>query len=219
MKSPSFDYLERVFVPVFNNFMGNNVQAVLKRPGYFPRGGGVVELMVSPTNEGKFLPFNLTERGRITNIEAILNVTPRMCSQVSQFKERIADITTDIEVREVSYASVEIFLHCEKSRAGFSHLVEGRNPRPDQLLEGIDLVKMEVNDFRTSSAAIDGYLQDQVIIYMTLAKISNPLSQSRVTTITPSDHTTSAIHVAQLFTPENKFQIIQRDDGSQEIVL
>lgn len=249
MKSPSFDYLQRVFLPTFN-LLGNDVKAWLRgnkrrmicsvmklspikhiiaqvfnslipAPGYFPRGGGRVELEVNP-NGGKFVPFNLTEKGSLVTIEAILNVTPKLEKHLPEFRRLISEKTPKprIEFRILSFASVEYFVTCEKSRAGFSYLVEGRNPEPDQVFKAITTVQKEVEDFLVSSAAVDTFLADQLIIYTSLAKLSDPSSaESRLRTVTLSDHTTSAIHVAQLFSPQNKFQITKREDGAHDIVL
>lgn len=154
--------MDKVFLPIFNNLIGNNVIANMRNPGYFPRGGGRIEIEVHP-NFGKFSPVNLTERGPLKCIEAILNITPKMQGRVSQFRNLISADTRDIEVREVSFASVEYFLQFEKSYAGFSYLVEGRNPDPNHLLQGIEKVQQELKTFLSSSATVDGYMQDQVL--------------------------------------------------------
>ena len=47
-KSPGYDYLEKVFLPAIGKF-GAAVQAKLVRSGYYPRGGGMVEISIEPS--------------------------------------------------------------------------------------------------------------------------------------------------------------------------
>jgi RNA 3'-terminal phosphate cyclase (ATP) len=49
MKSPGYDYFERVFMPAIARF-GVDAKCRMLRPGYYPRGGGVMELDVSPAS-------------------------------------------------------------------------------------------------------------------------------------------------------------------------
>ncbi|MFA6530746.1 MAG: RNA 3'-terminal phosphate cyclase [Candidatus Micrarchaeia archaeon] len=48
MKSPSYDYLEKIFVPAIRLF-GANVTCELLKSGYYPRGGGEIEIKVHPS--------------------------------------------------------------------------------------------------------------------------------------------------------------------------
>lgn len=48
MKSPSYDYFEKVFAPAIRLF-GADVKCELKQSGYYPRGGGEIELIVQPS--------------------------------------------------------------------------------------------------------------------------------------------------------------------------
>lgn len=216
MKAPSFDYLSRVFLPTMKNFVGYDIKATLRNPGYFPRGGGSVDLYVNPS---PFKPFEIVERGKLLRTSVILNITDKMKDMIGQFKNQIFSETRDIEVRIVTYASVEYLLEFENSYAGFSNLAEGRNPTANQVFEGITKVQTEMRDFLASSAALDQWMQDQLIIYMALAKISSPDKVSTIKTVMPTDHTLSAIHVSQLFTPDKQFVLTENSDNTVTISL
>lgn len=56
-------------------------------------------------------------------------------------------------------------------------------------------------------------------MYMGLAKLTDQTSVSRIRTTALTDHTTSAIHVSELFAPANKFSVVENDDKSFDIVL
>ncbi len=48
MKSPGYDYFEKVFVPAIT-LMGAAVESTIVRPGYYPTGGGRIELSARPS--------------------------------------------------------------------------------------------------------------------------------------------------------------------------
>jgi RNA 3'-terminal phosphate cyclase (ATP) len=47
MKSPGYDYFEKVFLPAAGCF-GAPIESKLVKPGYFPKGGGIIDLKVAP---------------------------------------------------------------------------------------------------------------------------------------------------------------------------
>ncbi len=72
MWAPTFDYLERAFLPQYNK-MGGRVSAELLKYGFVPAGGGEIALSVQPITEKRAL--DLQERGEKTgaNIVAVLS--------------------------------------------------------------------------------------------------------------------------------------------------
>ena len=65
--APPFDFLVRSFLPLLNR-MGPRVQAKLIRPGFFPAGGGCVEVDIEPA--AALRGFELTERGAVRDRHA-----------------------------------------------------------------------------------------------------------------------------------------------------
>lgn len=65
--APPFDFLQLAFLPLLNR-MGAQVSAVLHRPGFYPAGGGKVEVSVQPAPRLERL--DLLERGPITHRRA-----------------------------------------------------------------------------------------------------------------------------------------------------
>lgn len=85
-KSPPIDYLQRTFLPLVNQ-MGPSVTAKLNRPGFYPAGGGEIEVDIQPVKN--LSPLELTERGeqldrRVTAIVAHLpeHIGTRECNKV-----------------------------------------------------------------------------------------------------------------------------------------
>ncbi len=48
MKSPGYDYFERVFLPAASRF-GARINSRMLRPGFYPKGGGTIEVSVEPS--------------------------------------------------------------------------------------------------------------------------------------------------------------------------
>lgn len=65
--APPFDFLQLAFLPLLNR-MGARVSAVLHRPGFYPAGGGKIEVTVQPA--ARLAPLDLLERGPITHRRA-----------------------------------------------------------------------------------------------------------------------------------------------------
>jgi RNA 3'-terminal phosphate cyclase (ATP) len=205
MKAPNVDYMDRVFLPILTKSLGYSLDLKMTRPGYFPRGGGRVQLRTNPTPT--FNPFIINQRGRLLEKSAILNlvssVDPKPIIERLSFFGR--EDRNNITVNNVTYNSVEYFLRFENSCAGFYYLLPGRPgaaPTMNEIWRAVEKVEAETCQFMESpSAALDWFMQDQLIIYMTLAKLSNPNQVSQFTTLGPlTDHTMSAIHVAENFT-------------------
>jgi len=65
--APSFDFLAKCFMPLIHR-MGPMVELELKRPGFFPAGGGQFHARVQPAT--KLFPIDLFERGSIRSRHA-----------------------------------------------------------------------------------------------------------------------------------------------------
>jgi RNA 3'-terminal phosphate cyclase (ATP) len=60
--APSFEFLDRAFLPLLAR-MGAEIQAKLVRPGFYPAGGGCVEVTVQP--QAVLMPLHLRDRGEL----------------------------------------------------------------------------------------------------------------------------------------------------------
>ena len=70
--APTFKFLQQVFLPVLNR-MGPVVRARLLRPGYYPAGGGEIELRIAPVP--RLRPLTLISRGELIDRRAVARVT------------------------------------------------------------------------------------------------------------------------------------------------
>ncbi|QDV22749.1 RNA 3'-terminal phosphate cyclase [Aureliella helgolandensis] len=73
--APPFDFLDKSFLPLVSR-LGPQVSAELKRFGFYPAGGGVLEIAIDPAE--RLQPFDLLERGSQTThmVQAVVSDLP-----------------------------------------------------------------------------------------------------------------------------------------------
>ena len=67
--APSAYHMQHVLIPILRR-MGLRARVEIVRPGYIPRGGGIISVEVSPVGD-RLVPLELPEQGRVTGIEGI----------------------------------------------------------------------------------------------------------------------------------------------------
>ncbi len=195
--SPPANYLHAVFFPVLAH-MGLTVQFETIRWGFYPKGGGLVRLIVQPS--AGLAPLSLVRRTGRESIRGVSTVArlarsiaERQRSQaIARLKER--GWTADIDVEQVDSdgAGSCVFLGLQGggARAGATGL--GARGRPAEAVA--DGAVDELLAFLDTEAGCDPHLADQLILPMALAA-----GTSRLTTSTITGHLLSAIELVREF--------------------
>lgn len=202
--SPPTTYLERVFLPLLQRMNGRASLRTVKW-GWYPRGGGVAEAEIEPTDS--LAAITLTERGSLVRIEGRavvsrlpLSVAERECRR---FLQRLAryDLAAEIELTQApafgSGTCLEIFPVYENLVVGFISLGEiGKRAEvvADEAFDGFFA-------HHRTGAAVDKHVADQLVLYMALAEGTSTLTVSEV-----SDHLLTNIWVIEHFLPV-KFEV------------
>jgi RNA 3'-terminal phosphate cyclase (ATP) len=195
LSAPPFDFLERVFLPILNR-MGPTVSARLARPGFYPAGGGRIEVKVQPCR--KLAGFDLDERGALRRVEA---------------RALVAALPGEIAVREL--AAVARVLDWPQEARRIEQLPERNGPGNILMLEAeFDQVTEIVSGFGklgvpaetvgeqaakrmagylASEAVAGPYLADQLLIPLALA------GGGSFTTVKPSRHARTAAEIIGRF--------------------
>jgi RNA 3'-terminal phosphate cyclase (ATP) len=199
--SPSVHYLDRVLCPALLG-IGVQFRVMLKSWGWFPRGGGAIEVDVEPG--AKITPANWTVRGSLRAIEgvSVVNGLPR---HIAERQARAARELLKAELRDVPVHIEEVsadgpgqgtlcFLLAEygssnidrapngpppEPPAGFSTL--GRRGKPAEAV-GIETARALLAHHH-SGAVVERHLADQVLPFLALAS-----GESRLTTEEISAH-------------------------------
>jgi RNA 3'-terminal phosphate cyclase (ATP) len=206
--APPFEFLARAFLPLLNR-MGPEVTARLVRPGFYPAGGGRIEVEISPA--ARLEPFDLIDRGQRRRVEA---------------RAVIAALPGEIAVRELA-AAAKVLDWPEEARrieqlpervgpgnvlmleAEHEHVTEvvtgfGRLGVPAEMVG--DKAARRMAGYLASPAAVGPYLADQLLLPLALA------GAGCFTTVKPSLHSLTAATVIEKFL-EKRLVFDEKVDG------
>ncbi len=196
--SPPVTYIEEVYLPTLKQ-LGVQAEVKLNAWGWYPRGGGEVELWVTGSQQ-PLTGLQLLERGAIKQVRGLAVVTElpshipqRMANRAANLLQQ-AHLPTQIQpVRGRGIApGAGIFLTAEyeHSRAGFSAL--GSRGIPAERVA--ETAVQELLDFHAQAVPVDPFLGDQLLLPLAL---SSETSQYRVADI--SKHLTTNAWVIEQF--------------------
>ena len=171
--SPSITYIEKVYLPMLRR-MGVEAEVKLNGWGWYPQGGGEVELLVK-SNTSSLGGITLMERGELQQVQGLAVVT-ELPSHIPQRMVNRADKV----LREAGFkasikplrakgvapgAGLFITAEYENSLAGFGGL--GRlGLRAEKVA---DMACEEFLQFHQSNAPVDEHLADQLLLATALA--------------------------------------------------
>jgi RNA 3'-terminal phosphate cyclase (ATP) len=204
MNAPPFDFLQKAFLPLLAR-MGPKVEATLKRPGFYPAGGGRVAVSVEPVQ--KLKPLELHERGRVVGQSAH--------ATVSRLPTHIADREVDTIRRKLSWPKDWVTTEeVESDGPGNVVVVEIRSQQVTEVFTGFGRIGVpaervatgvvrEVKRYLDSEVPVGEHLADQLLLPLALAGSGSfrtlPLSGHATTNIATLQHFLEVrIHAEQL---------------------
>ena len=185
--APSAYHMKFVLLPVLEQ-MGVPAELKIVRPGYVPRGAGIIEIEVQPVN--KLRPLNLTEQGRILAIKGIAlsshlkekRVSHRMAEECQKV---LSSHGYEVEIQEIYDESLfqegaALAIYAKTSLG--SRIGSDRAGRPGRSSESIGryVAQNLIEDVKTG-ATVDRYIADQLIIYAGLAEGTTRYSVPKIT--------------------------------------
>ncbi len=174
--APSAYHMQYVFFPMLSK-MGINARLNIIRPGYVPRGGGIIEVKVEPVT-GKIKPIRLPNQGEVVRIEGIAlsshlrerKVSERMvekCNQVLKSSGYSPQIEVVYDTQALQRGAA-LAIHAETDTGCIIGADRAGEPRRTSE----DIAKYAagnlVEDLATGTT-VDRYLADQLIFYAALA--------------------------------------------------
>ena len=177
--SPSWDYFERVFLPIINN-MGLNVRGKLIRRGYYPKGGGEAELTVDPSE--KLKPFRYIENIKFSKVKGIVHQAQLPDHVGTRIKHAaIKQLMKNSLIADISLEKVDspspgtgITIWTQEKNIILGETGLGERGIPAERI-GEDTAIRLLDEIR-SGATIDSHALDQIIPYMALANITGSSS-------------------------------------------
>ena len=188
--SPTFNYIEQVYLPLLRR-MGVEAEVTLNAIGWYPVGGGEVELLVN--GRGALKGIELVERGKLqlVRVNALVTKLPSHIAQrmsnraekdLQQLKMEFPHLKIQIQPQRVRGiapgAGIFITAEYEHTLAGFSAL--GKKGLAAEKVAQI--ATSQFWQFHHKQGTVDLYLGDQLLLPAALA--STP-SQYQVVESTP----------------------------------
>lgn len=196
MMAPPFEFLERVFLPIINR-MGPKVSVRLMRHGFFPRGGGRIEVDIVP---GTLAPIDCVERGTLRSVSATalfaalpFNIAER---EIATARKLLSDWPEEaFNVRQLP----------EEQGPGNALMLEASFEHTAEIVTGFGKLGVSAESlaktaahrmagYLSSDAFAGPYLADQLLLPFALA------GGGRFTTVKPSQHARTAAEVIERFT-------------------
>lgn len=183
--SPTLDYFRNVFSPILEK-IGPKVEINIQKRGFYPEGGGKMEVKVFPT---KIKPLNLLEKGEFRKI-IIFSVASEFLKekkvaerQIRGAKEILSKLKLPIET-QIEYAKTDspgsaicIIAEYENTILGSDNL--GKLGMPAEKV-GRECA-MQILQEEKSGTCLDRFLTDQILIYLAL---SGQKSQVKISELT-----------------------------------
>jgi RNA 3'-terminal phosphate cyclase (ATP) len=206
--SPPFDFLKAAYLPLLKR-MGPNVVAKLERAGFYPAGGGKINVSIAPTD---LRPLVLHDRGEVvrTSARAIVanlprSIADRELAQISK-KERWQSCVCSVEQRSDSAGpgnAVVIEIESEQVTEVFTAFGE----KHLQAEAVANSVAKEAEAYLDAGVPVGPHLADQFVLLLALA------GEGSFLTSAPTLHTRTQLQVIERFLgPVIKSE--ERSDGS-----
>ena len=174
--APSAHHMQHVLFPTLGK-MGIKAELEVIRPGYVPRGGGIIQVKIKPVGSG-MKPLKLLKQGKVKEVTGLAlsshlreqRVSQRMaeeCQKVLAAKGYRARIET-LRDETALQAGASLALWAETDSSCL--LGSDQAGKRGRSSEGIGryVARNLLEDLKTG-ATVDRYLADQLIIYAALA--------------------------------------------------
>lgn len=181
-KSPCYDYFYHVFLKALKKF-NIHIESKLQRSGYFPRGNGVVELKIHPTEL-----HGCQSWSGDSDIQAVIRLS-RLPSHIMQREKQIllANQISNIETCEDESDSPGNIITLWHDYCGVSALGVPGLPAEQVANNAVYALRSEIGE-------VDHHLADQLLLYAALAK-----EETRYQTSLLSEHLRTNAYIIQKF--------------------
>lgn len=176
--APNAYHTKYVLLQILKRFSLDALLNIIK-PGYVPRGGGIIELTVKPIEQKKIMPAELVHQGELIKIEGISlssklserRVSERMASECNKTLSKrglSADIKLINDTKAVQRGAALAIWARTDSGCIIGSDMSGKISRTAEAIgEGVAKNLLEDLD---SGATVDRFAADQIIIYAALAE-------------------------------------------------
>jgi RNA 3'-terminal phosphate cyclase (ATP) len=193
--APPFDFLDRVFLPILSQ-MGPRVEAGLKRWGFYPSGGGRIDVSIKPC--ATLSGIELIKRGKIKRILSRAIVS-RLPSDIARRELEVVRKELGLENRTIEMLKLTtaygpgnvLIIEIQSENITELFVGFGRKAKSTEQIAGgvVDKAK----EYISSEAPVGKYLADQLLTPMAVA------GAGKFRTMALTDHATTNIEIIKRF--------------------
>jgi RNA 3'-terminal phosphate cyclase (ATP) len=203
--APSYHFLDRVFFPLLER-MGVGVARSIERAGFYPAGGGLVRVAITPTPA--LSGFSLAQRGAHVSTEAL--------SLIASVPGRVAERELAVVGARLALAPAALRVQSVRSPGpGNALLLDVRHAEARELITvcgerglAAEVVAQRALDelarYLESPAPVGEHLADQLLIPLAMA------GSGGFCTRAPTDHLRTNVEVIRQFLPV-RFSLVERE--------
>jgi RNA 3'-terminal phosphate cyclase (ATP) len=201
--APNFHFIDRAFLPQLRR-MGVEVETTLRRHGFYPAGGGEMQVAIEPARDG-LRPFDLLERGAVceTFAESLVAAVPRRVAEreLSLIGEALGWSDDQLRVPNVrqnegpgnALMATLVYEHGTEVFTAFGEKSVSSEQVASRLLR-------QLRPFQASTAAVGPHLADQLALPWALA-VHRQGGSAAYTCSEVSEHTRTNLDVIERFLP------------------
>lgn len=209
--APHYDYVARVYLPLLQR-IGARVRSELISAGFFPAGGGIVNIGIDPPAALRAL--DLRQRGKIFRCSA-RGIVSNLPLSIAERELAVVEQTLGWERSKLTAESVAsrgpgniLFLEVESEQ--LTEIFTGFGQRKVRAETVAELAIDEARRYLASEVAVAEHLADQLLLPMVLMK------GGVFTTLPLSPHSLTNIYTIGKFLP---VKIRVDDDGSRRCTV
>ena len=196
--SPPIDYVKNVAFEVLRK-IGFKAELEVHARGYYPKGGGYVEVEFYPTTK---LTGRVIERGKLTRICGIahsLNLPCHIVERIAKAVKQVIDCEIELECNKnfSTGVGVTLWANFEGSVLGSSSLGVKGKPAEKVGKEAALALKEEIS----SGASLDIHMADQIVPFLAIASGHSEFTVRKIT-----QHLKTNIYIVEHIVG-NKFEI------------
>lgn len=171
--APPFDYFRYVFLPLLQR-LGLDIRATLVRRGYYPRGGGEVEVRVQPSRPG---PLALDAPGALQELAGIAHIANLPAHIVERMQYTAVQVLAEygparIELQRLGHAAaigaggaIVLWARLANTLLGGSEVAQRGIPAERIAEQAAHALQKELR----AAITMDVHAADQLLIYLALA--------------------------------------------------
>jgi len=210
--APPYDFLVKVFLPIINK-IGPNVKIELKRPGFYPAGGGKISVSVKPSKS--LSKIEILERGKVLRKSAraiVANLPYKIAKrELKVAKNRMGLDDKSLNLVEETNSPgpgnvIFIEIVCDKITeifAGFG----SKGIRAEDVAES---AVIDAKEYVRAKVPVGKYLADQLLIPMVLA------GGGKFRTLLLTEHTKTNVEIIKKFI-DIDINVTEVDDNAVEV--